>query len=404
MSDELIRTRIKRLPPFPLVAHRLIELMQQENCSAAKVTDVLSADQALAGKILKIANSSFYGMSGKVATVSRAVVILGFSAIRSMALGLGLTRVLKSAADGESLLGFWNHAIYVGAGCRTLARQAGHLAPEEAFVTGLLHDLGHLILEMHEPGYCAELNGFSPADVLAVETERFGLSHTKAGQMALRHWHLPERLASVLRFHHHQTQWRSDDSSLLATVQLAELIACALGQSTEKFSDPPDPAALARHIGLSLGQTSELLTATCQEVTIARDFLEISGVDVSTLTPCGPTGPPVERGRAVYLGGDRDRAGWLLGQLAIHGWQPLAMDDYLADAALVADLAVVDPRTLKDHQAAKLAAVLRSRGAMVVLASDDDAATTHFPDAPVLPPALAASVLDELLASVPHAG
>ena len=115
MKDPVIDARIRSLPPFPLVARKLIAVMQNENCSAAEISKVLSGDQALASQVLKLSNSSFYGHSGKVGSIPRAVVILGFAAVRSMALAVGFASTIKQVNNGLDLSRIWQHAIHVAA-------------------------------------------------------------------------------------------------------------------------------------------------------------------------------------------------------------------------------------------------------------------------------------------------
>jgi HD-like signal output (HDOD) protein len=388
VADDKVLAQIKKLPPLPLVAQRLAALTQQDTSSANDITQVLSSDQALASKVLKLANSSFYGMSGKVSTISRAVVILGFSAIRNMALGLGLAQAIKQSASEESLADFWSHALYVGAACRTLARASDHSDPEEVFVAGLLHDLGRLILDMVQPGYAQSLVQIPSDQYLQAETELVGLAHTRTGQQAARHWHLPERLGSVMRFHHHPSQWRNDETGLTASVMLGDLIARSLGQSGEGLVAPPDPVELAGALGLSLRQTGTLLAQTCEEVQNTRTFLDIAGIDTTALGQCCQQDPAQPQGEVVWLGNDPERAGWFLGQFSLLGWQPLAMGPFLADAQIHADLAILDPRSLKSAQVQKLVKLMTARKVQLVLAAPAEDQETGLEGVTVLPPAI----------------
>ena len=391
MTENDILAQVKRLPPLPLVAHRLTSLMQQDQCSAADVTTVLTSDQMLTGNILKLANSSFYGLSGQVTSVSRAVVILGFSAIRSMALGLGLAQTINKAAEARNLESYWGHALYVAAAARTLARESNYRDPEEAFIAGLLHDLGRLLIEMSYPELMQDLVGVPADRLLATETELTGMAHTKVGQQIVRHWNLPESLGRVLRFHHHPTQWRNND--LTAIVVLACLMARALGHSEDPAPTDLDPLRVAAQIGVSLAETEDLLARTFQEVEHTRAFLDVAGVDLSAAALEPPTREELST-TVVYIGTDAQRRGWLLGQFAIRGWQTLSMRDFLANPDLHADLAVLDPDSISGEQAGKLAAALRSREIRIATTRADDGLAALFPGARPLPIALSA---DDLL-------
>jgi HD-like signal output (HDOD) protein len=405
MSIDAINARIKNLPPLPLVAHKLVTLMQRDDCSASDVTRILCSDQALAGKVLKLANSSFYGLSGQVSSVSRAVVILGFSAIRSMALGLGMAQSIRKAALGMDLSYFWRHALFTAAAARTLAVDNGKVDPEEVFVSGLIHDLGRFILELSVPGLEATLAGTTAAGLLEAEQAATGMAHTRAGQQIMRHWRLPEALAQLARFHHHPTNYKNDDLSLCAFIQLGELMATTLGQSREPAADDPDPAALAAHLGVSLRTTEDLLARTCQEVTRTRAFLDVAGIEVELEDPLAhldlENPSPDQAGTGVYLGTCPERAGWINGQLGIHGWRNVSMRAFLGGEAGDTDLAIVDPRNISPAQAGKLKPVLAERGARTVLLGDDAEVAAVLEQPAILPTAFTRQQLLALTGKVP---
>jgi len=398
-----IQARIKDLPALPLAAHKLVLLMQQQNCSAADVTGVLSSDQALAGKVLKLANSSFYGLSGKVVSISRAVVVLGFSTIRSMALGLGMAQSVKKVAGKLDLEAYWRHALYVAAAARVLAQENGRVDSEEVFVSGLMHDIGHLILEMAVPDLPRQLADVPIEERLDAETRIAGMPHTKAGQMVMRHWKLPGALARMTRFHHHPTAFREETTSLAAFVQLADLMARSLGQSQEPATAGTDPVELAQHLGISLRDTLDLLTRTCQEVDRARSFLDVAGVSIELEDPLMHHDPSALscNGTGVYLGTDADRAAWVNGQMAIHGWDTMIMRAFLAGDVGDVDLAVIDPRCISLGQAAKLKSILDERGVRAVILGSGHELTATFSGHAVLPMAFTYDDLAALRRGVP---
>ena len=138
---EIVLGRVRELPPLPLVVQELLAVMRRPESSAEDITRVLSADQALAGKILRLVNSSFYGMPGHVGTISQAVVILGHAALRNLAMSLAVVDSIGRDLPAERRQVFWQHALATAAGAEVVARHAGLPEPEEAFVAGLLHGL-----------------------------------------------------------------------------------------------------------------------------------------------------------------------------------------------------------------------------------------------------------------------
>ncbi len=405
VTTDAIQARIKNLPPLPLVAHKLVTLMQQDDCSANDVTRLLCSDQALAGKVLKLANSSFYGLSGEVGSVSRAVVILGFSAIRSMALGLGMAQSVKKAAGDTDLGYFWTHALFVAAAARTLAAENGKVDPEEVFIGGLIHDLGRLVLELTVPDLDEHLAGVPADGLLDAETAAAGMAHTRAGQKVMRHWQLPEALVQLARFHHHPTNFHNEQLSLSAFIQLAELMVRSLGRSREPAGVDPDPAALANHLGLSLQRTSTMLASVCDEVSRTRSFLEVAGIEIDDVDPLAHLDPdttdPSQIGTGVYLGACPERAGWFDGQLAVQAWRSVSMRSYLAGEAGDVDLAVFDPRTISSAQAARLKPMLEARGVNLTTLGPAEALAATLPGVPALPIAFNRAELLALRKPVP---
>jgi len=401
VSQDVI-TRIRDLPPLPLVARKLLEVMADDGASATDVTEVLSSDQALASKVLRLVNSSFYGLSGQIGTVSRGVVVMGFSALRNLALGLGVASTIQKAARGLDVAPFWQHAITTAAAARTIAeRSPGRADPEEAFIAGLLHDLGTLLLEMVAPGYTAQIASTADTEILDAEQAHLGITHTKAGQKLLRHWRLPEPLGQAVRFHHHPDAFASDPSGLTATVALADAVAQVFGHSGEASTGFERILAVAGHLGLSLRDTGSLLARTSESIAHTVAFLQIAGV-----TP--PTGGEATTGsvrRVVVLGADAERAGWILGLVMRAGHEPVSMNQFLGEPAVAraTDLVIVEPTSLDGARVARLGRVLaplRDRVSVFGRATPDVVA--HLGGGlPVLPATFSAVDLQAVLPGEP---
>lgn len=395
ISEDVI-AKIRSLPPVPVVSRKLVAAMQQESCSTAEVSRILSSDQALASQVLKLVNSSFYGLSGKVGTISHAVVILGFAAVRNLAIGLSTASVIQSVARDQDLAEFWRHSVATAAAARVLAETAGHADAEEAFVAGLLHDLGALLMELvTEPGvYTAVSRGTH--DIIAAEDEAFGINHAKAGQILLRHWRIPEPLCHSVRFHHHVEAYRSDPRKLTAFVAAGDLLAGAIGAGHEQINHPTRLFEVASFLGISLQQTGNLLGRIERAIDDTYTFLALAGVDVA------PAAGVAGHGRkAVILGGNPERTGWVLGLLNRAGFQLLPLPQFLADpkAASTVDLVVVDAVSMTREQLDRLRPVLTAPGARMVCYGEPSrelqAVVGQTP--PVLPSVFGSTELEALL-------
>lgn len=357
-----IRSQIKDLPPLPKVVNRLVKVVGDDRSNAEDVTKVLAGDQALTAKVLKLVNSSFYGQSGEIATITRAVVVLGFAAVRNLALGLAAGGALKRAGGAEYQRRFWTHALATACAAEALAgRGNGGVDPEEAFVAGLLHDIGHPVLALAAPAEFAEVFAGGPDALVAREEAVFGLGHAKAGQMLLRQWKLPEHLGEVARFHHHGKICAKGDAPLVTAVCLADLLASVLDTGFERTADDPDLATLAGIAGLNLADLPALLADAAARMEERRGFLEIATDGEVGAAPLPPWAPP----RVAVLGGDPARLRWLLGVLEFYRCPQVAMKGFLTGEPV--DVVLVDRPGVSDDQLAKLVPVLRSAPVVAVV-------------------------------------
>lgn len=240
---------------MPMVMQKLLSVVGSDRTSAKDVADVLSTDQVLAGKVLKLVNSSFYGFSNKISTISRAVVILGFSEVRNLALGLSSYEALKKYKDTVDWGEFWGHALSCAAGAQALASRNNYPVAEEAFVAGLLHDIGHFVICITFPKEYSKLLAEADGDLLRREKEVLGMSHVEVGKELLEHWKLPEHLCRVARFHHNPKMALMGKEPLITMTMIADLLACVKGSP---FVEKP---------------RANLLTELCRVANIqTRDF------------------------------------------------------------------------------------------------------------------------------------
>lgn len=224
---------IESLPPLPAIVHRVLSVTESSDSSADEVAQVLSEDQAFAAKILRVANSSFFGAGRQVTEVSRAVLLLGMVGVRNMVLGIAARDAFPSTATPTTEHAtLWRHSIAVASASEAIARHVRYRPSEEAFVTGLLHDIGQLAMVTFAPESFRE--AFSEhrqgMGFLAAEREHFGIDHTEAGFEILTRWGLPESMCRVVRWHHEQEIDPDDPSArLLAVVMSADTIAQVMG-------------------------------------------------------------------------------------------------------------------------------------------------------------------------------
>src|ERR671912_1150303 len=151
MNEQLVN-RIRQcpsLPSLPSIAIQVLDLAQRPEADIAEIARVISKDPALSGKILRTVNSSFYGRSQHVSTISHALVILGLQSVKTLVLGFSLvTNLAKTKSKGFKHITYWRRSIFAATAARTIAAKIGLVQQEEAFLTALLKDIGMLVLDL----------------------------------------------------------------------------------------------------------------------------------------------------------------------------------------------------------------------------------------------------------------
>jgi putative nucleotidyltransferase with HDIG domain len=194
----------KNLPTIPTVLARILQLADSESASGKELIAVIEHDQSLTGKMLRLANSAFFGQSRRVATIPRAVVLLGFSTVRNLALGVKVWDALGTGIARTRLDELWAHAVAVGVAAKMLAGRLRAGDPDEAFTAGVLHDVGRLVLAMRfrDEYWQAVGDAGEVEPIVARETERFGVDHAEVGGWMLEAWSLPPPIVETVRGHH----------------------------------------------------------------------------------------------------------------------------------------------------------------------------------------------------------
>lgn len=197
--------QIDKLAAMPRAVWRLMDALADDRTSAADLEKILETDPALASKVLSIANSAFYGMLEPCTTIKRAVVVIGFQELEFIALGAGLAGFFDQADappgfDAEAL---WRHCLAVSWVARELAELTGQAAPGEAAASGLLHDLGKLILVAHLPDKGDLIyDQVRQGRPYHLAEEAAGVSHAEVGYWLAKRWKIPEIHAEVILNHH----------------------------------------------------------------------------------------------------------------------------------------------------------------------------------------------------------
>ncbi|NLA75939.1 MAG: HDOD domain-containing protein, partial [Deltaproteobacteria bacterium] len=150
---DLIRDRNTQVPTLPVVVEKILSIAQQENTSAKDLADFISKDPAIANKILRLSNSAYYGMMKEIDSIARAITIIGFNEVVSLTIGMSVISAFsrKDAGKDFNMKGLWIHSLGCAFSSRNIAKKLGILHSEQIFISGLLHDMGKIVLSLYFP-------------------------------------------------------------------------------------------------------------------------------------------------------------------------------------------------------------------------------------------------------------
>jgi HD-like signal output (HDOD) protein len=244
---EKLRNGISNLPTLPTVYTSISEVMKDPNARIEKIAQVISADQASAFKILKVANSPFYGYRGKIDTVSQAIMFLGYGEIKNIIFALTVMSYFSKDKSVHKFrpVDFWAHSIAVGLTTRFIGSAIGERVLENYFLSGVLHDVGKLIFfELAAKEYEEVINLVNHKNMLIrdAETEILGIDHSKAGSILSEKWKLPSSVHNAIQ-NHHAGIVPGENKKLVASVHVADIVARALelGYPGDNFVPKPVP-------------------------------------------------------------------------------------------------------------------------------------------------------------------
>ena len=271
-----LRNRIEQvgdLHTLPHVVQRLATMIGSPTVSAEEIGMIIEKDQVLAAKVLRLANSPFYGFPSRIGSVSHAVIVLGFNVVKGLTLCASALTIMKDAGMDQ----LWRHSLGVAITAKLLATRLDIKNPEELFVSGLLHDIGKVVLYVKWPdvgnSIKEALNTRTDHSLFDVEQELTGLSHAEIGGCLASAWHLPVTLREPILYHHNPTQAK-DATLQTAIVHVADILVkgLACGNPGDDLIPPLSKPAW-NQVGLDEHSLAEYLDKASQEFLTIDDYL-----------------------------------------------------------------------------------------------------------------------------------
>jgi putative nucleotidyltransferase with HDIG domain len=202
-----IHDGVLNIPTLPTVYSSLAELIENPRATADDAARIISTDQASASKVLRSANSAFYGLNGHIDTISQAILHLGFNEVKNLVAAVSIIDMFSKNKSIENFrpVDFWSHSIGVGLLARHIGQSLGFGNVENFFLSGILHDIGKLLFFEYAGDEYSTALTLSIEKNIAIreaEMEVLGIDHTFAGELLADRWNLPRTIRNTIRYHH----------------------------------------------------------------------------------------------------------------------------------------------------------------------------------------------------------
>ena len=229
---EAVLSAIKSLPSIPKAVFEVTKLLNNPKTSTSQLAEVMSKDHGLTAKVLAIANSPLYGIKRKVSSIEFAILVLGFQEIKNIIMALSFVETMKAIpAHYFDPMEFWLHSLVVGTGAKGISQHLGFEFGSEAFVAGLFHDVGVLVIYNYfnpEFKQIIETASAENLNILEAEKKILGLSHQEIGKYLAEKWNLPLQLCDAI-YYHHNPGGCSENKYFVSVIHLVDYMTQRLG-------------------------------------------------------------------------------------------------------------------------------------------------------------------------------
>jgi HD-like signal output (HDOD) protein/signal transduction histidine kinase len=271
------RLLVARLPAMPQILFKLMDLCQKDEAGMGEISKLISHDVAISTKILSVANSSAYNRGGHKVTLMQALNTLGIEMIKTLVITESVYQTFSSFSrtNGTDLHGFWVRSLKAAVLARELAKKTAYPHSDEAYLAGLLHDVGRLAFLSAAPReYATNFMARDDQHLCVVEASSMGISHAEAGAWLIERWNLDSFLADSVRYHHEPVERLQSAHPLIRLVCLAHLL-------TNYKSDSPSLSGIGRICGVDDSNIKTILAGVITQTKTAATYfgIDLTGTD-----------------------------------------------------------------------------------------------------------------------------
>ncbi len=260
---------IHTLPSMPKVIIDIMQSFDNDKIDTSTLAKQIESDMGIVAKVLRVANSPFFGLSGQISSIFEAIVVVGFNNLRGLVTSAAIINALPKQLNTLDLQLFWQHSIRTAVCARMLAKTVG-IDQEAAFTAGLLHDVGLLVIGMHFTETMEENNlpfDAGTPESLQFEREWVGMDHATLGGEVAKYWHFPDTMSQAIA-QHHAPQETGHPKALIDVLYVANLFSHNLNQSL--VDDAQLQVSAQERLGINKSTLASLATEANQLYTGAR--------------------------------------------------------------------------------------------------------------------------------------
>ncbi len=275
-------SKIDNISTLPQILKKILNVTANPKSAAADLEEILKSDSAMTGKIIRVANSSYYGLSQKILTVKRAVVFLGFKTVKNLAIAASVCDLFKSYEQINDFTReeLWKHSVVVALCSRSICLRAGLDIGDDVFTSGIMHDIGIVIEDQYMNNDFARVLQSPELDasgMIEIERSVFGFDHAALGESVAQSWKIPDEITKVIAYHHKPRAVPLKYRIPASIVYLADLLTAALkmGYIIKSRLNKDDLNFAMDAIGFSSADMAVVVEELPAEINKARELIAI---------------------------------------------------------------------------------------------------------------------------------